>query len=200
MEEVKPLYGLILAGGKGTRMGQEKGILQYHGRPHQDVLYELIQPFCERSFLSLRKDQFDPEFQGESILDDDEFRGPFNGLLSAHKRFPQAAWLVIACDLPFIDQPSLKQLVNARDASLMATAMATQASGLPEPLAAIWEPEALSEAKTYLPNSDSSCPRKFLLQQEIKLVVPETDDVLINANRPEDLEKVMQIIQSNENG
>ena len=199
MEDTKPLYGLILAGGKGTRMGREKGILQYHGKPHQEVLYELVQPFCERTFLSMRKDQFDPDLDVEVILDEDQYRGPFNGLLSAHNRFPKASWLVIACDLPFIDQPSLKELVNAREPSLMATAMATKATGLPEPLAAIWEPAALAEAIRYLPNTDSSCPRKFLLQQEIKLVVPDTDDVLINANRPEDLDKVMQMIQSSSN-
>ena len=189
MDKTPQLYGLILAGGKGSRMGQEKGILEYFGRPHQDVLYERVDALCQRTFLSLRKDQYKAGFHGEAILDEDHFRGPFNGLLSAHNRFPEVAWLVVACDLPFMDQPSLKQLVDARDPSVLATAMATQASGLPEPLAAIWEPEALKEAKRYLPNADSSCPRKFLMQQKIQLVIPESDDVLINANRPEDLEK-----------
>lgn len=200
MEEIKPLYGLILAGGKSTRMGRDKGVLQYFGQQHQEVLYELVKPFCERTFLSVRKDQYDPDFHGELILDEDEFRGPFNGLLSAHNRFPDVAWLVIACDLPFIDSNTLNQLVKARDTSRMATAMATRASGLPEPLAAIWEPEALYRAKEYLPKVNSSCPRKFLLQQDIKLVVPESDDVLINANHPEDLEKVMQMIQAKRHG
>ena len=200
MEVATPLYGLILAGGKSTRMGREKGILQYFGRPHQEVLYERVQHFCDRTFLSVRKDQNIPDFQGEVILDEDQFRGPFNGLLSAHNQFPKAAWLVVACDLPFIDKETLELLVEARDPSKLATALATQATGLPEPLAAIWEPRSLEVATSYLPNADSSCPRKFLLQQGIKVVVPESDDVLINANRPEDLKRVMQIIQSNSNG
>ena len=200
MSEPSALYGLILAGGKSTRMGQDKSLLQYFGRPHQDVLYEMAEAFCERTFLSVRKDQYDPESQTEVVLDEDQFRGPFNGLLSAHNRFPDVAWLVIACDLPFINSTTLSQLVEARDATRLATAMATRASGLPEPLAAIWEPEALARALDYLPNADSSCPRKFLLQQDIKLVHPDSDDVLINANHPEDLEKVLQMIQSNKHG
>ena len=200
MEREAPIYGLILAGGKGTRMGQEKGLLEYFGKPHQDVLYEIVDALCERTFLSLRRDQEYPEVKATVIYDRDEFRGPFNGLLSAHHRFPEAAWLVIACDLPFIDIETLRQLIAARDPGKLATALATQKSGLPEPLAAIWEPLALGAARTYLPNADSSCPRKFLLQHQIKLVFPESDDVLINANRPEDLEQVMQIIQSKSHG
>lgn len=200
MEYAKSLFGLVLAGGKSTRMGQDKSVLEYFGRPHQDVLYEIVDAICDRTFLSVRKDQHDPKFQGEFILDKDQFRGPFNGLLSAHKRYPEVAWLVVACDLPFIDEGTLKQLVNSRNPALMATAMATHATGLPEPLIAIWEPRALEAALSYLPNAESSCPRKFLLQHEIKLVRPVSDDILINANKPEDLEKVMQMIQSNKHG
>lgn len=199
-KEHPPLYGLILAGGKGTRMGLEKGTLKYFGRPHQEILYEMAGGYCEKTFLSVRKEQCDPGFQGEYILDEDQYRGPFNGLLSAHNRHPEAAWLVIACDLPFMDHATLKLLAGSRDPSAMATALATRASELPEPLAAIWEPAALEAAKKYLPDADSSCPRKFLLQQHIKLVHPLNDDVLINANRPEDLEKVMQMIQSGNDG
>lgn len=195
-----PLYGLILAGGKGTRMGREKGLLKYFGRPHQDLLYEMAGAFCQKTFLSVRKDQYDPDFPGEYILDEDQYRGPFNGLLSAHNQHPEAAWLVIACDLPFMDHATLKLLAGSRDPGTLATALATRASGLPEPLAAIWEPAALEGAKKYLPDADSSCPRKYLLQQHIKLVHPPNDDVLINANRPEDLEKVMQMIQSETDG
>ena len=194
--EIAPLFGLVLAGGKSTRMGRDKGTLNYHGRPHKDVLYEYAGEFCERTFFSIRQDQVEPELHGEYILDTDQFRGPFNGLLSAHKAFPQAAWLVIACDLPFLDNPTIRLLVDARDPSCMATALATHQSQLPEPLAAIWEPAALEAAQDYLPDADSSCPRKFLLQQEIKLVFPNSDDVLINANHPEDLEEVMKKIRS----
>lgn len=195
-----PLYGLILAGGKSTRMGLEKGTLQYFGRPHQDILYERVGAHCEKVYLSVRKDQYDPNFKGEFILDEDQFRGPFNGLLSAHNKHPEAAWLVVACDLPFMDLATLKLLVESREPGAMATALATHATGLPEPLAAIWEPAALHAAERYLPDSDSSCPRKFLLQQHIKLVHPSNDDILINANRPEDLEKVIQMIQSGSDG
>lgn len=190
------MYGLVLAGGKSTRMGRDKADLNYHGRPHKEVLYEYAAEFCERTFLSIRKEQMKPDLKREYILDTDQFRGPFNGLLSAHKAYPEAAWLVIACDLPFLDKATIALLIEARDPARMATVLATHKTQLPEPLVAIWEPAALAEALEYLPQAESSCPRKFLLQQDIKLVFPESDDVLINANHPEDLEKVMQKIKA----
>ncbi|MFT5737968.1 MAG: molybdopterin-guanine dinucleotide biosynthesis protein A, partial [Maribacter sp.] len=32
------IYGLVLAGGKSTRMGVDKGLITYHGLPQRDYL------------------------------------------------------------------------------------------------------------------------------------------------------------------
>ena len=195
MKDQKPIYGLLLTGGKSTRMGSDKGLLEYHGVPHYEFLYGLLETICDRTFLSLRPDQLDLAKGKEYILDRNQFRGPFNGILSAHLAFPDATWLVLACDLPLMDAASLELLIKSHSESNFATALATHKTGLPEPLAAIWSPNSLKETVDYLPGSESSCPRKFLLQHEIKLVNPEHDDVLINANDKEEfllsLKKVM---------
>ena len=188
------LYGLILAGGKSSRMGTDKGLLQYHGKPQREYLFELAQTVCERVFYSIREDQqatFNPH---ESITDRNEYRGPFNGMLSANTAFSNKAWLVLACDLPLIDSAAIKQLVTERNPSKVATAFATQKSGLPEPLVAIWEPQGLQQAKDYLKTTDSSCPRKFLINSDIKLVHPKNDAVLYNANSQEEFEHVKSLL------
>ncbi|GGD38952.1 NTP transferase domain-containing protein [Muriicola marianensis] len=191
------LYGLILAGGKSSRMGRDKALISYHGKSQWEVLYDLAQKLCTRTFLSLRKDQQnDIATEADSILDRDEYPGPFNGILSAHKAFPDAAWLVLACDLPLIDHKTLQLLVDSRDSSMDATALATQATKLPEPLAAIWEPRALDRVPGYLNSAASSCPRKFLLNSEISLVIPPRDEVLANANSQEDYERIRQVLES----
>jgi molybdopterin-guanine dinucleotide biosynthesis protein A len=81
-----------------------------------------------------------------------------------------------------LDKAALKSLVLKRNPRKLATAYATQASGLPEPLVAIWEPKGLQRAKEYLKVAESSCPRKFLINSDIDLVYPEKDEVLYNAN------------------
>nr|WP_299382152.1 NTP transferase domain-containing protein [Allomuricauda sp.] len=183
IEEIPQLYGLVLAGGKSTRMGSDKAQLNYHGMPQQEYLYQLLEQICDKVFLSVRKEQqslFSEAFG--TITDMNEYRGPFNGILSAHKIYPKVAWLVVACDLPLLDLHSLEYLKESRNPAKKATSFATHESGLPEPLVTIWEPKGLSQSVDYLRNAESSCPRKFLIHSEIKLVHPERDEVLYNAN------------------
>jgi molybdopterin-guanine dinucleotide biosynthesis protein A len=109
------------------------------------------------------------------------YKGPLNGILSAHHAYPDKAWLVVAVDLPHLTNETIAQLINQRDSQKLATAYATTQSKLPEPLIAIWEPETLKKAETYIQNG-STCPRKFLIGQEIKTIFPADDAELFNAN------------------
>ncbi|MFD2098602.1 NTP transferase domain-containing protein [Flagellimonas iocasae] len=185
------LYGLVLAGGKSTRMGSDKGLLTYHGVPQQEYLYNLLKKLCDDVYLSIRDEQSAAIPDGfKAIIDQNEYRGPFNGILTAHKAFPDVAWLVLACDLPLIDQETLKQLVESRNPDQWATSFATKETELPEPLITIWEPKGLRGAITYLKTAESSCPRKFLINSDTKLVFPKQDELLYNANNIEDYEYV----------
>lgn len=177
------LYGLVLSGGKSTRMGEDKGLITYHDLPQREHLYHLLNEVCEQTFLSIRKDQ-EKEISNtyNTIIDKDDFRGPYNGLLSAHIAHPEAAWLVLACDLPLMDKKALQELVAARNTEKIASAFADATNPLPEPLCAIWEPEALKQSIAYLDAGTGSCPRKFLINADVNLVFPEHKQVLLNAN------------------
>jgi len=187
MDDVPNIYGLVLAGGKSNRMGSDKGRLHYHGMEQREHLHQLLGGFCGKVYLSVRGDQREqaPEGMG-TVVDKDFHRGPFNGILSAHARHPQVAWLVLACDLPLIDGASLQRLLDHRQPLKWATSLATRESGLPEPMATLWEPRGLQGALEYLKTAESSCPRKFLINSDVALVHPERDEVLFNANSPED--------------
>ncbi|MGB5646485.1 MAG: NTP transferase domain-containing protein [Muriicola sp.] len=194
---IAPLYGLILSGGKSSRMGTDKALLNYHGRPQQELLYELATEFCEKTFISLREEQREYLPKKYRVIQDlNEFRGPLNGILSAHRKYPEAAWMVIACDLPLLNKNTLELLVQGRDAAKDATALATKTTKLPEPLAAIWEPKGLQHAIAYLKNANSSCPRKFLINNDTQLIYPENDAVLANANSIDDYKRIKEELNS----
>ncbi|MFS4448904.1 molybdenum cofactor guanylyltransferase [Maribacter sp. 2307UL18-2] len=177
------LYGLVLSGGKSTRMGMDKGLIEYHGVPQREHLYQLLTQVCEETFMSIRTEQ-EAEIPSEyqTIVDLDEYRGPYNGLLSAHKKHPEAAWLVLACDLPLMDVEALRELISERDHNKQATAFALRENPLPEPLCAIWEPHAFQDSLVYLESGVGTCPRKFLINHDTKLVFPKNANVLLNAN------------------
>jgi molybdopterin-guanine dinucleotide biosynthesis protein A len=187
------IYGLVLSGGKSTRMGEDKGLISYHGIAQRDYLYQLLNQVCDATYLSIRENQKD-EIASEvnTIVDKNEYRGPYNGLLSAHKAFPDVAWLVLACDLPLIDRMALEELIANRDADKMATAYADIENPLPEPLCAIWEPSALRTSLSYLEEGNGTCPRKFLIINDVQLVYPQKKEILLNANSKLEYEMALE--------
>jgi molybdopterin-guanine dinucleotide biosynthesis protein A len=173
-------------------MGEDKGTIVYHDRPQREYLFDLLSQICTCTYYSVREDQDASLPAGaDFITDKDRYKGPYNGLLSAFDTHPEVAWLVLACDLPLMNLPALKHLMRERDQSKLATSFSTQESGLPEPLAAIWEPAGLQQSLEYLSRGTGTCPRKFLINARVKLVVPDDESVLINANSREDYEKVL---------
>ena len=108
-----PLYGLVLAGGSSQRMGQDKAALAYGGRLQLDRAFSLLMPRVARCFVSLREDQKNDSLRAAypGIVDRMGGIGPAAGLLAAHDLYPDVAWLVLACDLPLLDEATLDALM-----------------------------------------------------------------------------------------
>ncbi len=188
----KTIYGLVLSGGKSTRMGTDKGAIVYHELPQREHLYHLLENVCDKTFISIRPEQVNEMPTGINyILDNNEYRGPYNGILSAHKNFPNVAWLVLACDLPLMDLKGVNQLIAERNPNKIATALAGKENRLPEPLCAIWEIEGLKQSIVHLINGTSTCPRKFLINSDVHLVFPEEEKILLNANSKEEYKEAI---------
>ena len=121
------MNGLILAGGKSQRMGKDKALINYHGQAQQYYLYSLLQPYCQQVFISCRKEQI-PKYKSEInqnyafIADKYNNIGPLGGLLSAFNFDSRVGWLVIACDMPYINDLAIDYLIKNRNKEMMATA------------------------------------------------------------------------------
>ncbi len=179
-----PVYGLVLAGGLSSRMRTDKARLDYHGKPQLEWVLELLAPRCERAFVSLRERPRKPLPAGaEPIVDQPGYRGPAAGILSALRAHPEAAWLVLACDLPFVDADTLDHLLEHRDPAAAATAYRSVHDGLPEPLCAVWEPGSQALLEAFLERG-RYCPRKFLIGAPVKLLDQPRPDALDNINTP----------------
>ena len=182
-----PLYGLVLAGGRSSRMGADKAALQYAGRTQLERAMALLAPHVVRAYVSVRAEQrADPvRARYPQIADELDDLGPIAGLLAAQAHHPQAAWLVLACDLPFLDELTLTQLLAARDAGGLATAYRSSHDGLPEPLCAIYEPASGPALRAYVAQGNR-CPRRFLRQVAARLVTEPNPRALDNINTPQE--------------
>ena len=182
-----PVYGLILAGGSSSRMQRDKAALQYRGQSQLDRAFELASRHVSRVFVSVRAIQTaDPtRAQRPMIVDSVPGEGPIVGIRSALAAHPHVAWLVLACDLPFMSDAALSQLTHERDPAGLATAYRSTHDSLPEPLCAIWEPAA-GEALAAYQAGGGTCPRKFLIRHAARLLEPGDRRALDNINTPEE--------------
>jgi molybdopterin converting factor subunit 1 len=188
-----PLYGLVLAGGRSSRMQRDKAALSYHGRTQLEWAMELITPFVERAFVSVRPDQQSDPVRAKfaQIVDTADNLGPIAGIMAAQAAHPNAAWLVLACDLPFLDAATIKHLIWARQEDKPATAYRSSHDGLPEPLCAIYEPASRESISTYVTTTGKNCPRKFLIRSEAHLIDEPNPRALDNVNTPEEYGSAM---------
>jgi len=180
------LKGLVMLGGKSSRMGRDKGQITYHEKEQRFHTVELLESLHLEVSVSVARGQYDKMSNRieDSFLD----LGPTGGILSAFKKFPSNAFLVLANDLPKINDRLLSYLISERDPSKIATAVIGKGEKFPEPLICIYEPKAYSRLLEFL-SLGYSCPRKMLINSEVKLIEVEKD-FIENANSPEDFKRI----------
>lgn len=185
------VYGLVLAGGSSRRMQHDKALIDYHGEPQLLWTYRLLASLLPRAFVSVRRSQHADPLRGElpRIVDEHDDGGPAAGILAAQRAHPDVAWLVVACDLPLLDEASLRYLLAGRDPARDATAFISSHDGLPEPLCAIWEPSSHAPLSARV-DAGSWCPRKALIEGNVRLLEPLRASALDNINTPEELERL----------
>ena len=184
--------GLVLAGGESRRMGRDKAALELGGTNQLTRTVALLERHLPAVFVSVRESQqHDPlrarfaQIVDAPAFSPQELSGPIAGILGAFAAKPDHAWLVVACDLPLLDDDAIAGLLAGRAADRIATAYTSAFDQLPEPLCAIWEPQAAEALRAHVAGGNL-CPRKFLLRNGAHFL-PERASVSTNINTPAEL-------------
>ncbi len=190
---IPELYGVVLAGGSSSRMHQDKASLVYDGRTQLMRAAETLEHHVLRVFVSIRADQTGDPLRNSLPLIVDAFpgEGPLVGIRSAFAQYPNFAWLVLACDLPFLSNDVIATLVARRDSNAIATAYRSAQDGGPEPLCAIWEPGA----NTALGEFQGGSARQFLARQSVRVLELPKANALEQANTPEDYNHARDVMR-----
>ena len=184
------LKALILSGGKSARMGMDKGQLIYQ---NGETEVERLQRICEAQGLSTYLSVAASTGGANEIADRFMGLGPAGAMASAFLVDPDAAWLVLACDLPLVDEGLIQRLLDERKPNQLATAVRGASKPFPEPLIAIYEPPAYARLLQFL-SIGYACPRKVLINSDVYEVVLENESALTNANTPEERERVLDLL------
>lgn len=196
LSENSLLNGLILIGGRSLRMQNDKSSLHYHSHNQRDHLVQLLTPLCSQVFLSCNVSQAVALAGEYNIIEDIiEGIGPIGGIHAAFKKFPTAAWLVVACDLPFLSDKTLSYLISNRHTGKQATGFRSGEQGFPEPLLTIYEPTASRVLSEGIEKKEYSPSRALSRMDVAWLAIPDRNE-LKNVNDPEAYRRTLGEIRS----
>jgi molybdopterin-guanine dinucleotide biosynthesis protein A len=139
---VTPVFGCILIGGKSSRMGEPKHLIDENGTTWLQKTHALLEQVTEKVVIAGAGD-VPREFNGCVRLSDvSDTAGPMAGILAAMRWAPCASWLVTACDMPHLSAEALQWLLASRAPGVWATIPRLSASPRVEPLLAYYDPKA----------------------------------------------------------
>lgn len=194
-------YGLVLAGGKSTRLGTDKVCLWYSGKIMLMRMLDLAGHFCGEVYVSGRNPE-EFEINAPWLADDIPGIGPMGGILTCLRRL-NAPLLVLACDLPLLDIATVHTLVRAHAKAPAATVMTTfrqQETGYIESLVSIYTPAAIPLFEDSISRQSYKLTRA--IPEHLRHHVPysrENAGVFFNINFPADLAMLRQVERTQDN-
>lgn len=106
-DALPPCSVLILAGGRGQRMGgRDKGLMQWRGEPLVAHIHRTVRPLSDDLVISCNRNQQAYAAYADQLVGDAEadYPGPLAGVI-AGLQVARHEWVVLlACDAPLVDQ------------------------------------------------------------------------------------------------
>ena len=185
-----PISGVVLAGGLSTRFGSDKAAAEIGGVSLLERAVRLLESVLDDVWVSVRPDQVSDALRSRyrCLPDRHPGQGPAAGLEAAHAAAPARAWLALACDQPSLSAADLERLVAERDPNAAATACCDPATGVVQPLCAIYEPATLAGLAKEMADGAGPSPRGYLESRPLKLIPMH----ITNINSHDDLRRYLR--------
>jgi molybdenum cofactor guanylyltransferase len=112
MNKLKPaITGVVMAGGNSSRMGTDKGLLHYRGKPLIQYAIDALKPQCSEIIISTQNQEYS-QFGLPLVHDEIPDCGPIGGIYSVLKTSLTDYILVLACDMPFVSSETIQILMS----------------------------------------------------------------------------------------
>jgi molybdenum cofactor guanylyltransferase len=184
---------IILAGGKSSRMGEDKALLEYEGKYFIEKIAEELSFFEEKIIArgnnSSLTEITDSKWQviPDIYLD----HGPMGGMHAALKTCESDAMFVVTCDMPLITGHLVRQICEAFDQQYDALIVVTS-DGKYHPLCGIYRKELYESMEEYLKQDNN---RMMAVLKKCRLKYLQLDEVcskqLMNVNTKEEYGKII---------
>ena len=195
------ITSIVLAGGKGTRLGKDKLQEVVGGRPLLQRVIDSLSLISERILVVTAQGQKRPAFQVRqievaSVPDVYPGKGALGGIYTGLSASDSQHSLVVAADMPFLNPDLLQYLVGVAPGF---DVVMPRVDGEIEPLHAVYSRECLPAIQGQIDRNRLQI-RVFLEQVRVRYVEPADMDrfdprrlSFFNVNTPEDLTKAQEI-------
>jgi len=183
------IHCVIFAGGKSSRMGEDKSLLPFGEFPTlTQFQYERLRKiFTHVSISTKTADKFD--FNADFILDPEEVEyAPTAGFVSSFRAISDNRVMVLSVDTPFVGEHVFQSLIDADETGLDAV-IAKTATGS-HPLCGIYHRSLLEEFERMLREGDHRLG-KMLASRQTKYVEFEDEEVFANLNHPHEYQQAL---------
>jgi molybdopterin-guanine dinucleotide biosynthesis protein A len=190
MIEKKDISGIILSGGKSTRMGTDKGFLMYEDKRFVEHSIEALKPLVSNVIIVSDNEDYDA-FGLKRIEDVIKNSGPLAGIYSGLKHASTVYGLVLSCDIPLINSEVLKKLIDAVDPDSEVIQIESQGKNMP--LIALYK-KSCEPIFLKLLNQGERRLQFAVNQCKVKHVLLTGEDGLFtkNINTPEQLKAIIK--------
>ena len=191
------ITGLVLAGGRGSRMGGvDKGLQPHLGVPLALHALLRLQPQVGESMINANRNLGAYESMGVPVWPDaqTDFPGPLAGMLAGLERCDTPYLVTVPCDTPNFPHDLVERLASALDAEQADLAMAaTREDGklMPQPVFCLLKADLLESLVRYLHSGQRKIDR-WTAQHRVAMVVFDDADAFDNANTPQDLQRLQR--------
>lgn len=190
------IFGVILAGGAGRRMGGvDKATLRLAGRSLVAHAVDRLEPQVERLAISANGDPARLSALGLPVLADAQSQGPLSGVLAALDwAAPLGATAVVtaAVDTPFFPGDLVPRLIMASDPSGVALA---RSGGNDHPTFGLWPVTLRDDLRVFLDSGAKASVRAFADARGAARADFPDDGSFLNLNTPEDLSRAEALIR-----
>ena len=185
---------VIFAGGKSSRMGEDKSLLPFGGfKSLTEYQYQRLTKLFENVYISAKENKFD--FDADIIKDSptDNLYAPTAGFEAIFKKLKDERLFVLSVDTPFVDEEEIRILLE-HDSNDLDAVIAQTASGS-HPMCGIYHRSLLRTFENML-KEDNHRLGQLLKRSNSKFVMFENEEAFANLNHPHEYEEARTKVDS----
>ncbi len=193
------ITGIILAGGKSSRLGKDKGLCAFNGKSLVTYAVEILKPLCGELIISANHfPEKYAEFGLPVVTDEVKDIGPMGGIHACLKKSKTQHNLILSCDTPFVNTEIFRHLL--KEVENFQVVCPAHETFLLEPLSAYYNTNVLGDMEEAIREEEYKMMRFFKRIRFKSVNIHEqlpffSDYLFLNLNTPGDLEKAEGLMQ-----